>query len=83
MDLVLLSETQAGDAIRLERVSEELEIDHEALVYLDDHGFIPGVIGKVSTVAPDQTRLVTIKGDTTIALGSTIANSLYVSLQPA
>ena len=60
MDLVLLSETHAGDAIRLERVSEELEIDHEALVYLDDHGFVPGVEGRVATVAPDQTRLVTI-----------------------
>src|SRR2546423_461988 len=83
VDVVLLSETQAGDAIRLERVSEELEIDHEALVYLDDHGFVPGVLGKVSTVAPDQTRLVTITGAATIAVGSSIANSLYVSLQPA
>lgn len=83
IDVVLLSETQAGDAIRLERVSEELEIDHDALVYLDDHGFVPGVLGKVSTVAPDQTRVVTIAGDQTIAVGSAIANSLYVSLQPA
>jgi hypothetical protein len=52
-------------------------------VYLDDHGFVPGVIGKVSTVAPNQTRVVTIAGDTTIAVGSSIANSLYVSVQPA
>jgi hypothetical protein len=83
MDVILLSQTHAGDAIRLERVSEELEIDHDALVYLDDHGFVPGVSGLVSTVAPDQTRVVTIAGDTTIAVGSAIANSLYVSLQPA
>ncbi|MDQ1500330.1 MAG: hypothetical protein QOI86_3670, partial [Actinomycetota bacterium] len=61
----------------------ELEIDHDALVYLDDHGFVPGVEGLVSTVAPDQTRLVTIAGATTIAVGTSIANSLYVSLQPA
>ena len=64
-------------------MSEELEIDHDALVYLDDHGFVPGVEGMVSTVAPDQTRLVTISGDHTIAVGSAIASSLYVSLQPA
>ena len=44
---------------------------------------IPGVEGRVATVAPDQTRLVTIGRDTTIAVGSAIANSLYVSLQPA
>jgi hypothetical protein len=64
-------------------VSEDLEIDHEALVYLDDHGFVPGVMGRVSTVAPDQTRVVTIAGNQTIAVGSAIASSIYVSLQPA
>jgi DtxR family transcriptional regulator, iron-dependent repressor len=78
LDLVPLSETQAGDAIRLERVSEELEIDHEALVYLDDHGFIPGAEGTVSTVAPDQTRLIQIDGDT-IAVGTALATNLFVT----
>jgi DtxR family Mn-dependent transcriptional regulator len=80
--LVPLSETNAGDAIRLERISEELEIDHEALVYLDLHGFIPGAEGIVSTVAPDQTRLVTVAG-TTIAVGTALANNLYVSVHSA
>ena len=82
LPLVPLSETNAGDFIRLERVSEELEIDHEALVYLDRHGFIPGAVGTVSTVAPDQTRLVTVAG-TTIAVGTSLAHNLYVSLQTA
>jgi Fe2+ transport system protein FeoA len=63
-------------------VSEELEIDHDALVYLDSHGFIPGAEGKVSTVAPDQTRLVTV-GGSTIAVGTSLATNLFVSLQPA
>jgi DtxR family transcriptional regulator, Mn-dependent transcriptional regulator len=80
--LVPLSETNAGDAIRLERISEELEIDHDALVYLDLHGFIPGAEGIVSTVAPDQTRLVTVAG-TTIAVGTALASNLYVSVHPA
>jgi DtxR family transcriptional regulator, iron-dependent repressor len=78
LDLVPLSETQAGDAIRLERVSEELEIDHDALVYLDDHGFIPGAEGKVSTVAPDQTRLIQVDGET-IAVGTALAANLFVT----
>ncbi len=82
LPLVPLSETNAGDSIRLERVSEELEIDHEALVYLDRHGFIPGAVGTVSTVAPDQTRLVTVAG-MTIAVGTTLAHNLYVSLLTA
>jgi DtxR family Mn-dependent transcriptional regulator len=82
LDLIPLSETEAGDAIRLERVSEELEIDHDSLVYLDRHDFIPGALGTVSTVAPDQTRLVTV-GSTTIAVGLALASSLYVSRQTA
>lgn len=83
-DLVLvpLSETSAGDEIRLERVSEELEIDHDALVYLDSHGFIPGAEGTVSTVAPDQTRVVSLSG-TTIAVGTALATNLYVTLKSA
>lgn len=81
LDLVPLSETKAGDAIRLERVSEELEIDHDALVYLDRHGFIPGAKGTVATVAPDQTRLVTLDR-ATIAIGTALADSLFVTLKP-
>ncbi len=82
LDLVPLSSTQAGDVIRLERISEELEIDNEALVYLDHHGFVPGAEGTVSTVAPDQTRVVTLDS-TTIAVGSALATALFVSLKSA
>lgn len=80
LDLLPLLETKPGDIIRLERVSEELEIDHEALVYLDDHGFIPGAEGTVSSVAPDQTRLIKLNG-TTIAVGTALAAGLHVTRQ--
>ncbi|MEW6477654.1 MAG: metal-dependent transcriptional regulator [Actinomycetota bacterium] len=76
-DLVPLSETQVGERLRLERVSEELEMDYDALVYLDRHGFIPGAEGVVSTVAPDRTRLLTV-GDSTIAVGRELATKLYI-----
>jgi DtxR family Mn-dependent transcriptional regulator len=81
-NLVCLSETQAGDRIRLERVSEELELDYDALVYLDGHSFIPGAEGTVSTVAPDGTRLVLV-GDHTIAVGRGLAGRMYVRLLAA
>ena len=42
LELVSLGDTQAGERVRLERVSEELELDYDALVYLDGNGFIPG-----------------------------------------
>lgn len=81
VELVPLSQTDKGQRIRLDRVSEELEMDHEALLYLDQHGFIPGAAATVSTVAPDQTRVLTI-GDSTIAVGLALAGSLYVSVLP-
>jgi hypothetical protein len=55
-------------------------MDYDALVYLDDHGFVPGVSGTVSTVAPDGTRVVMIAGQGAIAVGSSIARRLFVSL---
>jgi DtxR family Mn-dependent transcriptional regulator len=80
VELVPLSETLPGATIRLERVSEQLELNYDALVYLDSHGFIPGAEGTVQTVAPDQTRLVDLAGHT-IAVGTALAEQLYVSLR--
>lgn len=82
LDLVALSDTHAGDTIRVERVSEELEIDHDTLVYLHRHGFVPGASGTVRTVAPDQTRLIALDG-ATIAVGSSLASNLFVTLTSA
>lgn len=75
-----MSETVAGQRVRLERVSEELEIDHDSLVYLDEHGFVPGAIGTIATVAPDQTRLVTV-GTDTIAIGASLGTCLWVTIE--
>ncbi|MGH9040044.1 MAG: metal-dependent transcriptional regulator [Acidimicrobiia bacterium] len=81
LELVPLAKTNAGDSIRLERVSEELEMDHDSLVYLDSHGFVPGADGTVTTVAPDQTRLVALDQGT-IAVGLSLASQLFVSVAP-
>ena len=77
LDLVSLGETEAGDRVRLERVSEELEQDYDALVYLEGHSFIPGAEGVVSAVAPDGTRVVAL-GIRTIAVGPSLARHLSV-----
>src|SRR6201996_6054154 len=42
-DLTALADAQRDDHVRLERVTEQVEIDLESLRYLSDHGFIPGV----------------------------------------
>jgi len=36
-----LASVEAGSSVRLERISEEVELDTSSLLYLDQHGFIP------------------------------------------
>ena len=40
--LTALSESRRGDHVRLERVTEQVEIDLDSLAYLSAHGFVPG-----------------------------------------
>jgi DtxR family Mn-dependent transcriptional regulator len=81
--LVALSDVAAGDRVRLERVTEQVEIDTESLTYLDVHGFRPGVDARVRTKAPDGTLTLELEvgadGDSTIALGPALAAQLFVA----
>ena len=77
-DLLALAEVELGERVRLERVTEQVEIDLDALIYLDDHGFIPGAGAEVRSRAPDGT--VTLELDEgSIALGPALTTQLYVS----
>ena len=76
-DLQALADTAPGDRVRLERVTEQVEVDQEALVYLDSHGFIPGVAAQVRDRAPDGTVTLDLE-DGSIALGPALAGQLYV-----
>jgi DtxR family transcriptional regulator, Mn-dependent transcriptional regulator len=76
--LVALSSLHPGANIRLERVTEQIEIDLASLVYLSENGFIPGTDARVASRAPDGTLTVQM-GTRTIALGPALAEQLYVS----
>ena len=73
-----MSELKAGESVRLERVSERVEADHDSLVYLDDAGFRPGAAATVTSRAPDGTITVDIDGST-LAVGAVLAQQLFVS----
>jgi len=76
-DLVPLSDSAPGDNVRLERVTELVEIDIDMLTYLSDHEFTPGADARVRSKAPDGTLTLELaKG--TIALGPALAAQLYV-----
>ncbi|HEX2041224.1 MAG TPA: metal-dependent transcriptional regulator [Acidimicrobiales bacterium] len=77
-DLLALAEVELGERVRLERVTEQVEVDLDALVYLDDHGFIPGADAEVRSRAPDGTVTLDLD-DGTIALGPALTTQLYVS----
>jgi DtxR family Mn-dependent transcriptional regulator len=76
--LVALSSLRGGEHVRLERVTEQVEIDLAALAYLSEAGFIPGSDARVTGRGPDGTLTLDV-GEHTIALGPTLADQLYVS----
>ncbi|MGH3849317.1 MAG: metal-dependent transcriptional regulator [Pseudonocardiaceae bacterium] len=80
-DLVALSLSQPGDNIRLERVTEQVEVDMPALIYLDESGFIPGAAAKVRSRAPDGTLVLDMENGS-IALGPGLASQLFVARVP-
>lgn len=77
-DLKPVAELEPGDQVRLERVTEQVEVDLDALIYLDDHGFIPGADAEVRSRAPDGTITLDLEQGS-IALGPALAAQLYVS----
>jgi DtxR family Mn-dependent transcriptional regulator len=77
-DLFALSDSAPGDTIRLERVTEMVEIDMDSLTYLSDHNFTPGAGAKVRSKAPDGTMTLELD-DGTIALGPALAAQLFVA----
>jgi DtxR family Mn-dependent transcriptional regulator len=77
-DLFALTDTSPGDTIRLERVTEMVEIDMDSLTYLSEHRFTPGVGATVRSKAPDGTLTLELE-DGSIALGPALASQLFVA----
>ena len=77
-DLVALAESEPGDNVRLELVTEQVEIDIDSLTYLSVHGFVPGTDALVRAKAPDGTLTLELRDDM-IALGPALAQQLYVA----
>ncbi|MGH9286392.1 MAG: ferrous iron transport protein A, partial [Acidimicrobiales bacterium] len=76
--LVALAESQPGDLVRLERVTEQVEIDMDSLTYLSENKFTPGAGARVSARAPDGTLTLELDNGT-IALGPALASQLFVA----
>jgi DtxR family Mn-dependent transcriptional regulator len=77
-DLTMLEDATTGQHLRLERMSEVVELDNSALVYLDQHGFRPGADAVVRDRAPDGTLVLEVAGRT-VAIGPALGRQLFVS----
>lgn len=75
---VPLSAIAPGEHVLLERVTEQIEADQEALDYLGTRGFVPGTAATVVVMAPDGTRVLEV-GAETLALGAGMCDQLFVS----
>lgn len=76
--LTPLADAAGGDRVRLERITEQVEIDTETLTYLATNGFVPGTIAEVASRAPDGTLTLDL-GDHALALGPALAQQLFVA----
>jgi DtxR family Mn-dependent transcriptional regulator len=73
-----LADSEPGDRVRLERVTEKVEIDEPSLTYLSHHKFVPGAGARVRAKAPDGTLTLDLE-EGSIALGPALAAQLFVA----
>jgi len=75
-----LSEVEVGTTARLTRVTERVEIDTEALAYLDAANLRPGAAANVTARAPDGTLTIEVDG-APVSLGSALTSQIFVSAE--
>ena len=76
-DLRPLPALPEGASGRLERLTEDLELDLDVMRFLQESGLMPGAGLTVASVGPDGTRTLEVDGDR-VALGPEIADNLWV-----
>ena len=73
-----LAEAAVGAAILVARISEDVEMDMDALDYLDEHDFVPGTPATVRSRAPDGTMMLEVQS-ATVAIGAELSRRIYVT----
>jgi DtxR family Mn-dependent transcriptional regulator len=76
-DLRPLHEVPAGEKVRLERLTEDLELDLDVMRFFEDGGLMPGASITVLAVAPDGTMTLEVAGEK-VGLGAHLADNLWV-----
>jgi DtxR family transcriptional regulator, Mn-dependent transcriptional regulator len=77
-----MADATPGEHVRLARITERVENDTEALVYLAEHGLLPGRDARVRSRAPDGTLTLELEGNgsrRTVAIGAAMGRQLFVT----
>jgi DtxR family Mn-dependent transcriptional regulator len=72
-----LAEVEVGKTVRVARITEEVELDFDALAYLGAHGLVPGREVLVRDRAPDGTVTVVAEGNA-IGVGAALCRQMFV-----
>lgn len=78
-DLRPLHEIAPGDRVRLERLTEDLELDLGVMRFFEESGLMPGAEVEVLSVAPDGTMTLGVGGEK-VGLGGHLADNLWVRM---
>jgi DtxR family transcriptional regulator, Mn-dependent transcriptional regulator len=74
-----LEEIPADQLVRLERLTEDLELDLDVMRFFEENGLLPGAELRVAALAPDGTRTLRL-GEREVALGRQLADNLWVRI---
>jgi DtxR family Mn-dependent transcriptional regulator len=80
-DLRPLHRVAQGETVRLERLTEDLELDLDVMRFFEDAGMMPGADITVLAVAPDGTMTLEVGGEK-VGLGGHLADNLWVRPSP-
>jgi DtxR family Mn-dependent transcriptional regulator len=76
-DLEPLPRFGPGASVVLERLTEDLELDHDVMRFFEDSGLMPGAEITVGAVAPDGTMNLRV-GARATGLGPNLADNVWV-----
>jgi DtxR family transcriptional regulator, Mn-dependent transcriptional regulator len=62
----------------LTRLLEDVELDHDVLLYLEKHSLMPGHELKLVETAPDGTRILEVDSSERVGLGVRLADNLWI-----
>ena len=73
----VLADAKIGQQVCLARIMALAKFDDDALVYLEDHGFIPGAVAIVTAQGPDGSLVLDVD-DQEVVMGAAMAQLLCV-----